>query len=112
MSTFKGKTLMTQGFANQVPLEVQMLIMSMLAEHVSQSVQSNTEVDYLQVFNLKAKGCDQRQIQEITHSQEVPSYERQICVQVTEAINEKIFVISDDYGEEGEVITALLASEY
>lgn len=112
MSQFNGKSYMTKGFASTVPLSVQIMIFTILDEHVNKSKLNEVEVDYLQVFELNAREIDGIMSQEIKHIQEEPSYENKICIHLDEAISEKVFVISDDYGDEGEVITYLLASEY
>ena len=96
MSKFDGKSFMTQGFATQIPLPVQLMILSMLQEHVKQSEQNGTEVDYLQVFELVSTGIESMTFQEIIHSQEEPSYMNKISFQLDEAITEKVFVIAED----------------
>jgi len=112
MSEFNGKSYMTKGFAGTIPLPVQLMIFTILDEHVKKSKQDGTEIDYLQVFELTATASGGITNQEIKHKQEEPPYESKMSFQLDEAVSEKVFVISDDYGDEGEVITYLLASEY
>ena len=103
---------MTRGFADRIPIQIQQAIMEMVEAFVSQSEKIGSEVDYLQVFELSAETDGSASTQIITHSQEEPPYSRTIRLATDSAITEKVYVISDDYGPEGEVITYLLASEY
>ena len=74
------------------------------------SVKTNLELDYLQVFDLNyKKQPDQSYVQQIIHSQEVSEYSKVHTFSCTkdECIAGKIFVIDD-----GEYCTILWAEEY
>lgn len=112
MSTFWGRTFMTGGFADKIPVEVQQQIVTILELFLMKSQQIGREIDYLQVFELTVDRADSKNMQVIKHFQEEPPYTNIIHFVTDTAVTEKIYVISDDYGVEGEVITYLLASEY
>ena len=101
---FNNTGYSTQGFANEIPIVVQLMISSMLHTRI----QKLKEVDYFQVFKLSRERNEQGLIcQKIVHKQEVPPLE-DVCYLVTdEAVNETVFCIDDEAHH-----TFLLASEY
>ena len=66
---FQGKRFITRGVGDNVPLEVQMFLWSLLDNLIAKRV---VELDYLQVFELCGEGSKQK----IIHSQEVPEYRK------------------------------------
>ena len=85
---FNKERYLTRGISNEIPLEIQILLWSMIDK-------LNVKKDYVQVF-------------EIEHRQEVPKYKSDIVVKnVGISSKVKIFVIDD-----GEYSTMMLSSEY
>ncbi|MCK8058904.1 MULTISPECIES: DUF960 family protein [unclassified Fusibacter] len=103
---------MTRGFADRIPVHIQQVVEAMVEVFVNQSENIGNEVDYLQVFELSVDTADFFSMQAIAHSREEPPYSTTTEFVTDTAITEKVYIISDDYGLEGEVITYLLASEY
>lgn len=65
------------------------------------------ELDYLQIFNFKHIVNNDKYNLVITHSQEVPPYEKEYKLHVDKPVNKKIYVIDD-----GTYTTMLLSGEY
>lgn len=101
---FNNKGYSTQGYINEIPLVVQLMISSMLHKRIEEK----KEVDYLQVFKLSREQSEQGIIcQKIVHKQEQPPME-DVCYLVTdEAVNETVFCIDDETHH-----TFLLSREY
>lgn len=101
---FNNKGYSTQGYINEIPLVVQLMISSMLHKRIEEK----KEVDYLQVFKLSREQNEQGIIcQKIVHKQEQPPME-DVCYLVTdEAVNETVFCIDDETHH-----TFLLSREY
>lgn len=101
---FNNTGYSTQGYANEIPLVVQLMISSMLHKRI----EDKKEVDYLQVFKLSRETSSNGVVsQKIVHKQEVPPLE-DVCYLITdEAVNETVFCIDDETHH-----TFLLASEY
>ena len=101
---FNNKGYSTQGYINEIPLVVQLMISSMLHKRIEEK----KEVDYLQVFKLSRERNEQGVIcQKIVHKQEQPPME-DVCYLVTdEAVNETVFCIDDETHH-----TFLLSREY
>ena len=101
---FNNKGYSTQGYINEIPLVVQLMISSMLHKRIKEK----KEVDYLQVFKLSREQNEQGIIcQKIVHKQEQPPME-DVCYLVTdEAVNETVFCIDDETHH-----TFLLSREY
>lgn len=98
---FQGKRFVTRGVAENVPLQVQMFLWSLLDDLIAKRL---IEVDYLQVFELSGEGINQK----IIHSQEVPEY--QAVYQFDNAVsplNSKLYVIDNST-----YVTMLLCDEY
>ena len=102
---FNTPGFMTSGYASDVPLMTQMILTNL----INKTNESQKEMDYLQVFRLRKTYSNGKALQEITHSQELPSYCQTIYLQipVEDIITTKIFVIDDNDHH-----TYLLASEY
>ena len=101
---FNNKGYSTQGYINEIPLVVQLMISSMLHKRIEEK----KEVDYLQVFKLSRERNEQGVIcQKIVHKQEQPPME-DVCYLITdEAVNETVFCIDDETHH-----TFLLSREY
>jgi hypothetical protein len=97
---FQGKRFVTRGVADNIPLEVQVFLWSLLDNLIAKMV---VEIDYLQVFEFSGEGGGQK----IIHSQEVPEY--QVVYQFNNSVSllkSKLYVIDD-----GEYCTMLLPEE-
>lgn len=101
---FNNTGYSTQGFANEIPIVVQLMISSMLHTRI----QKQKQVDYLQVFKLSRETSPNGVVsQKIVHKQEQPPME-DVCYLVTdEAVNETVFCIDDETHH-----TFLLSREY
>ncbi len=101
---FNNKGYVTQGYMNEIPKVVQLMISSMLHKRI----ESKKEVDYLQVFKLiRERSFDGAIYQKIVHKQEQPPMEDVYCLVTDEAVNETVFCIDD-----GDHHTFLLSREY
>lgn len=89
---------LTRGISEEIPLEIQILLWSMIGE-------IKIKKDYLQVFEIEPI---KNSLLKIEHRQEIPKYKKEHVV-VNTGINSKvkIFVIDD-----GEYLTMMLSSEY
>jgi hypothetical protein len=103
MAAFTGNRCITDGIRNEIPVELQAMMWSMIDEARRQGL----NLDYLQIFELKAIYDNGTQAQEITHSQEQPRRKKKITVESETPIAAKIFVIDDDT-----YVTMLLSHEY
>ena len=65
--------------------------------------QTLSDLDYLQVFELKPVGC----LQSITHISEEPEYHMEYLLPMDTPIADKVYIIDD-----GDHSTMLLANEY
>lgn len=108
--SFTGDYYTTRGFHSKVPDEAKANILNML----NRLKNSNTELDYLQVFKLTTEYEDGSSRQIIEHTQEVPKYSSTFSYETENSISEKIYVISNENKSaiNSEVVTFLLASEY
>ena len=93
---FHNPRYLTRGVDSQVPKDLQLTLWSMIDLNEG-------EKDYLQVFNIEC--CKGRTV--ITHSQEVPAYEKVFYFTFDLGFTGKIYVIDD-----GDHSTMLLAEEY
>ncbi|MBN2796612.1 MAG: hypothetical protein JXR88_14475 [Clostridia bacterium] len=108
-----GKSaLMTVGYLKSIGDDVKEKIQEMLFELKDKSERDQFEFDYLQVFKLRQKQVNGKNVQVIEHEQEVPDYYNRISFQSNDPIDEKVFVITDDLGGGMSVMTFLLYSEY
>ncbi|MCM1165940.1 MAG: DUF960 domain-containing protein [Lachnospiraceae bacterium] len=99
MSNFDSEQrYITGGINESVPTELVLFMWSAINK-----LKNTRKLDYLQVFDLKAKG----KIQVIEHRQEVPPYKKTYNVLRENPITARIFVIDD-----GDHETMLLADEY
>lgn len=84
----------------KLPLEVRVLLWGII-----ETASNEVKLDYLQVFRLEREGNN---MLKITHSQEVPEYEKVYIFPVSEdCVEGKIFVIDDETH-----CTMLWADEY
>ena len=88
---FNGNRYMTRGIQSELPLELQLILWSMINDNIKQGF----TMDYLQVFELKSVNIDGMKMQEITHKQEQPSYKNTFAFETDHPITAKIFVIDD-----------------
>lgn len=96
---FDNQRYMTRGIESTIPYETILLLWQLIDGRKKES-----EMDYLQVFQLTVQG----RLQHIEHRQEEPPYEAQFAVETdAEPVHAKIFVIDD-----GSHSTILLAEEY
>lgn len=95
---FDKDRYLTRGVSNEIPLEIQLLLWSMIGE-------VTVKKDYLQVFEIEPLNSN---LLKIEHRQEVPKYKKEIIVS-NAGINSKVklFVIDD-----GEYSTMMLSEEY
>ena len=95
---FDKDRYLTRGIYDEIPLEIQILLWSMIGE-----IKINKY--YLQVFQIEPI---KNNLLKIEHRQEIPKYKKEHVV-VNTGINSKvkIFVIDD-----GEYSTMMLSSEY
>ncbi len=101
---FDSKRYMTNGVLQGIPVEIQMIIWSMVDE-LKNKVEA---VDHLQVFELAAKYDNTGKPEQlIKHSQEQPPYKAEVTINCGAITKEKIYVIDDQTHS-----TMLLASEY
>ncbi len=104
MYKFNSKKYITNGINNSIPYIVQLL----LWEAIDKLKESETQLDYLQIFNITTLNIDKEKVLKIEHKQEQPYYSHTYVIKsIEESINAKIFIIdSIDY------ITMLLSDEY
>jgi hypothetical protein len=99
---FNNKRYMARGISNDIPLELSIFLWSLIDD-----LKGKIELDYLKVFNLKNEPYKDKFKITITHSQEVPMYNKEHETFLAESIEGKIFVIDDESHS-----TMLWASEY
>lgn len=102
----KIERYITTGVKVSIPLALQMF----LWELQSNIRATNKEIDYLQVYELKSSD-DSNKKQLIIHRAEVPSHKARYQITGEEVIEQKIFIIEDQY-QDKIVETMLLAEEY
>lgn len=103
MYNYKGPKYMTRGIQDKIGIDIQLTLWNLIENMLSK----HGPLDYLQVFKLKGIMVDGKELQEITHIQEVPPFQYTVQIKVAKPTYEKIFVIDDV-----EYVTMLLSSEY
>ncbi len=98
-----GKRYKSRGINTKLPIPIQVILWSILDQHL----QSETEIDYLQIF----KFVEENGILAIKHSQEQPDYKKQytmrMCDEYRVLTGSTIYIIDDkDHS------TMLFAEEY
>lgn len=93
---FDNQKYITKGVSQQISIYLQIIMWNLINE-------LEIEKDYLQVFELTSENG----MQKITHSQEMPPYEKSHLIKCEEPVTAKIFVIDDETHS-----TMLLAEEY
>ena len=96
---FNNSRYLTKGINEEVPLNLQILLWSMIDSTLIKK-------DYLQVFNIRLINKNSNLI-EITHTQEQPKNKNTIQAVAVIERDMKIYVIDD-----GEHTTMLFAEEY
>jgi len=101
---FNGKKYVTRGAREKLHRLLEMLLWDLveLARH-------ETELDHLQVFELKPaeEEVEGRRLQRIRHFQEKPRYEREVLISEEEPLSQRFYII-----DSGEYSTLLLSREY
>lgn len=100
----KNKRYITRGANETLSIYIQLLLWNMI-DKLEQD--KNMKIDYLQVFRIKHIIDNEKYNLCITHSQEVPQYEKEYLFYVDNPVNEKVYVI-----DSGDYTTMLLADEY
>lgn len=98
----EDKRFLTRGVANEIPVEVQVLIWN----EIDKLIESDIKVDYLQVFRIQVD----KNTAIIKHHQEQPEFSNEFTIKLSSSLNfkEKILFIIDDITH----CTMLLSSEY
>lgn len=99
---FQNPRYLTRGVQASVPLDIQLLLWSLIEE-----AREKTKLDYLQVFRLEVVGIQGVNLQSIEHHQEQPEYRENYILHVSEPINITVWVIDDE-----DHSTMLLPDEY
>ncbi len=105
---FTGAKYITKGVNEDIPLETQIKLYSMIADMTGKV----TKVDSLQSFELKIQIVDGKRVQIIIHSQEIPKYSSEVIFETDHPVVEKLFVISDTDEDGNPFSTMLKRSEY
>ncbi|MBZ9633375.1 DUF960 domain-containing protein [Clostridium sp. FP1] len=100
----KNNRYITRGVNATLSIHLQLLLWNLI-DTLEQD--KSIELDYLQIFKFKRITDNEKYNLIITHSQEVPPYEKKYMFHVDNPIDEKVYVIDD-----GEYSTMLLAEEY
>lgn len=104
---FSGNRFATMGIVNSISIDVQNKLWEMIRELENEGM----DIDYLQVFKLQIDD-ENRNVQIIEHTQEIPEYKNTLRIEVKNSIDEKIFIISSSDANGMECSTILLAREY
>ncbi len=99
---FQNNRYITRGIQKEIPMLTTMVLWEMIG-----LAQQETQLDYLQVFQLYPVRDKGNVMQKIVHTQEQPSYRKTICIPCEDPVKAKIFCIDD-----GTHSTMLLAEEY
>lgn len=100
----KDNRYITRGANATLSIHLQLLLWNLI-DTLKQN--KSIELDYLQIFNFKHIVNNDKYNLVITHSQEVPSYEKEYKFHVDKPVDKKVYVIDD-----GTYTTMLLAEEY
>lgn len=88
------KRFTTSTVATEIPLDIQLLIYSMIDTWKAQK----QELDYLQVFELSIANVNGQPVQKIIHRQEVPPRKTEALFKVDTPINERLWVVDSSEG--------------
>jgi hypothetical protein len=102
---FGSNRYITRGINQELPMDLTIFLWSRVD---ALKLESDGDMDYLQVFELKK--LDNPDIQEnqlIIHRTEEPLYVRTYALSVEEPISDKVYVI-----DSGDYCTMILAREY
>lgn len=75
---FNNPKYMTKGIADQLPPELQLYLWQMIAN----LNRRHMTLDYLQVFKLDTITIGGQLLQQITHTQEMPSYKNTVTIRI------------------------------
>lgn len=92
---FSNQRYLTKGVQADIPFELQIFMW--------ECIKAVPEPDYLQIFRLSDFNGKQR----IIHEQEIPEYNHEYLLAISNPVNQKVYVIDD-----GDHSTMLLAEEY
>ncbi len=93
---FQNQRFITRGVLHNIPRELSAFLWRLVRSMPPPK-------DYLQIFTLSSEGG----LQKITHTQEIPKYQKHYLLKTEKPVNEKVFVIDDKTHT-----TMLLSSEY
>lgn len=99
---FDKEKYITKNIQNQLPQETILFLWTLIDE-----ARQQTELDYLQIFNLSKVIVDGITMQKVTYSQENPKYKNEAFLLCNKAINNKVYCIDDETHS-----TMLFADEY
>lgn len=99
---FDKEKYITKNIQNQLPQETILFLWTLIDE-----ARQQTELDYLQIFNLSKVIVDGVTMQKVTHIQEQPKYKNEVFLLCSNAINNKVYCIDDETHS-----TMLFANEY
>ncbi len=100
---FGAKRYATRGVADEVGLDIQIVLWSLIGKR-----KTTGKIDYLQVFELTVECQNGEQVQMIIHRQEVPPMKDEYIIRgILEPLDTKIWVI-----DSGEYCTMLFPAEY
>lgn len=100
----KNNRYITRGVNSTLSIQLQLLLWNLI-DTLEQD--KNIKLDHLQIFKFKRITDNEKCNIVITHSQEVPPYEKKYMFHIDNSIDMKVYVIDD-----GEYTTMLLAEEY
>ena len=92
---FNTNQYITRGVQSEIPAGLQFFMW--------RCISAVPEPDYLQIFRLS----DFNGQQKIVHEQEIPEYNHEYLLAISNPVNQKVYVIDD-----GDHSTMLLAEEY
>lgn len=87
---FKKRHL-SRGIHEEIPLNIQAMLWDILDKRIA----SGAKMDYLQIFDLIAKGDEEYPIQYVLHRQEVPEHRKEWTAECKKPVTAKIYIIDD-----------------
>lgn len=106
---FSNDVYITKNLKSKLPLKLLNLILKMVEKR---RIDLLDDLDYLQVFEIENIGDSSKKVLKITHKQEIPEHKRIYYYEDVECENCKIFWISNNYENEKEYSTLMLAEDY
>ena len=87
-----NKRYSTRTIAEAIDLDIQLCLWGLIDKWKKQ----NSELDYLQVFELSIVQVNDNSIQKIVHWQEQPAIKQEAYFQVCKPIEERLWVVAND----------------